>query len=197
MREPSAGSSLRKIPFLPAYPIRLQLVGQSFSGHIPASGSCISAQGIHRSVEGFEAQSHCRPVCAHHPLHSRFFLAQDGFIAVLKKMPPPMMSPVEAGSITGQQTSHQGAHRGVSGFQQQVKKLCEAQHKKWFGISAHARQLMSLFAKMDSNRSRNRSRSLSSKKISFGAIPLTMIWCSAPGASILDFRGMTSIYHRM
>jgi hypothetical protein len=48
------------------------------------------------------------------------FLAQNGFIPILEKMPLAPMAPVEAQRVAGQKTAHDRRDRRTSGTQQQV-----------------------------------------------------------------------------
>jgi len=48
------------------------------------------------------------------------FLAQNGFISILKKMPGAAVSFVEITRMSGQQASHNGCDGNPSGFQQQM-----------------------------------------------------------------------------
>ena len=57
-------------------------------------------------------------------------------------------------------------------------------------LGIHAKQGVLLSERISPSRSKKLSRSESSKKIFLRLIPLTMIWCSAPGASIRAFRGI-------
>jgi len=56
------------------------------------------------------------------------------------------------------------------------------------GIKAHAKQSVRVSVNTCPSRFTKESRSASSQKIFRRSIPRTMIWCSAPAASILAFR---------
>ena len=59
------------------------------------------------------------------------------------------------------------------------------------GIKAHAKQSVRVSVNTCPSRFTKESRSTSSQKIFRRSIPRTMIWCSAPAASILAFRGIS------
>jgi hypothetical protein len=51
------------------------------------------------------------------------FLAQDGFVTILKEMPIPVMPPVKIDGITGKQSFHQNRDGYLSCPQQKVKVI--------------------------------------------------------------------------
>ena len=51
------------------------------------------------------------------------FLAEDGFVSVLKQMPASFMTAVEAHRISGQQTAHDCTHRNIAGPHQKVEMI--------------------------------------------------------------------------
>ncbi len=53
------------------------------------------------------------------------FLTKNRFIAVLEQMAASVASPVEASGIAAQQSSHDGSHGNITGFQQEVKMIAD------------------------------------------------------------------------
>jgi len=51
------------------------------------------------------------------------FLAENGFVAVLEKMPASFMTAVEAHHISGQQATHDRTHRNIAGPDQKVEMI--------------------------------------------------------------------------
>jgi len=72
-------------------------------------------------------------------------LAQDGFVAVLKKMPRAVMPTVEVDRIACQQPSHD--HREI------VTDPVRTSKWKWLGMSAQAKQLVEVSDKTVASRS--------------------------------------------
>ena len=54
------------------------------------------------------------------------FLAQDGFIAILKQLAVAAVTAVIRNRIAGQQSTHHRGKRSIAGFQHKVRMLCEA-----------------------------------------------------------------------
>ena len=65
----------------------------------------------------------------------------------------------------------------------------------WLGMSAHAKQSVFVSGIKSESRFRKSFRSSSDRNIFLRSMPLMITWCSAPGASILAFRGITVLYH--
>ncbi len=59
------------------------------------------------------------------------FLADDGFIAVLKKLPVPLVPSIEIDHIPCQKLSHQDREPCTPRSEQKMGMLCEAPHKAW------------------------------------------------------------------
>lgn len=62
------------------------------------------------------------------------FLAQNGLIAILKKMSPAVVTSVVADHITGQQSSHQFSDRRIARSKQEVGMVIEQCPGKTAGI---------------------------------------------------------------
>jgi len=58
---------------------------------------------------------------AHQIQEIGIFLAKDGFVAVLKKMPVASVAAVETAGVTRQQSAHDTGDRDTPGAEQQVK----------------------------------------------------------------------------
>ena len=106
---------------------------------------------------------------------------QNRLIMILEKLSVPSILSVKRYSVAGQKAGHNFRYRPKTRSQQQMHVLCLAQHNTWFGISAQAKQSVSVSETMPPRRSKKFFRSPSDRNILFFQFPLWLCGAEPQG----------------